>query len=909
MRLWRWLHQRREEDDLDEELQSHLRMAIAERRERGESEESARAAVLREFGNVLLVKEVTRNQWGSRWGEALMRDVRRGLRQLRKSPAFTITAVVMLALGIGANTAVFSIFNQVVLRTLPVRNPHQLVLLSQKSASTEGSWSSWGDDTLYFSYPAYVALRDGNHTLDGLAASAFSGITLVTQNFADNTIAEYVTGNYFDVLGVRPILGRLIKTQDDRLHAGNPVAVLSEDYWQSHFGSDTSILNRVVKINGQSFTVVGIVGYRGLTGEYIPAIFIPMAMQHAVMAGRDHGHDRLTDDLFYWINLIGRLKPGVTQAYAQQELNSLWLDWHRSAFVLLQHHHGKKFDREWMQTKLSLRDGSQGLGFLESALGDPVRVLFWMVSIVLLIACANLANLLLIKANARQREWAVQHALGASRWQLCRQTLVEGLLLGILGSVVGLLLGMVTLRVILRMIPDTYALKQALLPGLDWRVMIFAVLLGITTSLVFSLAPTLISLQVDPLQALHAGSRTVIGRRSNPLNFIVIGEIALSMTLLVSAGLVAMTLYRLRTLNLGYTTTHLTTFSVDASLLNRQNAEVKNEYKAIETELRHLPGVTSVSYASIGMLAGDESGSSVAVRGFTETGPSIEPDRNWVTPGFLPGLQIPLLAGRNFAEQDSETSQKVAIVDEDFVKHYFHGNISAALDGQMAWGNGTGVKTDIQIVGVVPVVRSVSLTHNANGPMVYMPYAQSWSNGRSHPATFYLRTMASSAGLAADIRAAVRRVDHDLPITDVETMQERVNNSIFQQRLMATLAFVMGALALLLSAIGLYGVLAYAVAQRIQEIAIRIALGASKQHVSRMLMQRMLILVGTGVLAGVPLAWLGTRFMASMATLTGNATWVFLFSASLLFFVCMLAGSLPTRRATSVEPIRVLRAE
>jgi putative ABC transport system permease protein len=902
---WRRLFRRRSsEAELDEELQSHLNMAAAERRDRGESGEAARTAALREFGNVLLVKEVTREQWGSRWPETLARDLKYTLRQLRKHPGFATTAITMLALGIGANTAVFSVFNQVVLRTLPARNPHQLVLLSHASASDEGDLSGWGDKKLYFSYPSYVALRDGNHTLDSLAASAFSEVNLATGDSADKVNTEYVTGNYFNVLGIRPTLGRLVDPEDDHLHAGNPVAVLSEAYWQTHFHADASILNRVVKINGQPFTIIGVVRFSGLTTEYIPALFVPIAMQPAVMAGRDHGHDRLTDDLFFWITPIGRLKTDITQAQAEQELNALWLDWHRAALVTLRLHHNATFAREWMQTKLSLKDGSQGLRFLEARLGDPLRVLLWMVSIVLIIACGNVANLLLIKAKGRQRELAVQHALGASRWQLFRQTLVEGLLLGAIGSTAGLFLGTVTLRILLGIIPDTN-LKSALTHHLDLPVLAFTVFLAIATSILFSLAPALASLHTNPLQALHSGSRAVVGDRSNLHSILVSSEIALSMALLVSAGLVALTLYHLRTIDLGYTTTHLMTFSIDASALGKPEAQVANEYEAIEAELRRLPGVSSVSYASMEILAGGNNNSNITLRGFT--GPRLDPARGYVSPGFLSVMQIPLLAGRNFSEHDTGTSQKVAIVDEKFVKHFFHGDRHAALDGQMAWGGGDHVTTDIQIVGIVPAIRSI--TREDYGPFVYMPYAQSWSNGRSHPANFSIRSSASPAVLGPAIRAAVTQIDHDLPLETLETMQEQVNDSIFQQRLMATLSSTMGALALLLSAIGLYGVLAYAVAQRTQEIAIRIALGASKEDVSRLLLHRMLALVGTGVLAGIPLAWFGTRFLASLATLTGNAVWIYLGSTTLMLVVCGLAAWLPAKKAMSVDPIQVLRAE
>lgn len=892
------------EAELNEELQSHLDMAIAERRERGESEEAARVAVLREFGNVLLVKEVTRDQWGGRWRETLTRDLKYALRQLRKHPGFAATAIIMLALGIGANTAVFTVFNQVVLRTLPARNPHQLVLLSQDSTSDEGSHSGWGDKKLYFSYPSYVALRDGNHTLDSLAASAFSEVNLATGDSADKVITEYVTGNYFNTLGIPPTLGRLVDPEDDHLHAGNPVIVLSEAYWQTHFNADTSILNRSLKINGQPFTVIGVVRFSGLTTEYIPALFVPMAMQPAVMVGRDHGHDRLTNDLFFWITPIGRLKANISQTQAEQELNSLWLDWHREQLVTLSTHHNSIFAKQWMQTKLSLKDGSQGLRFLEARLGDPLRVLLWMVSIVLIIACGNVANLLLIKAKGRQRELAVQHALGASRWQLFRQTLVEGLLLGGIGSIAGLLLGTITLHIILGLIPDTN-LKSALAHNMDFHVLAFTISLAIATSILFSLAPALSSLRTNPLQALQSGSRAVIGDRSNLHSILVASEIALSMALLVSAGLVALTLHQLRTIDLGYTTTHLMTFSIDASALGKPDAQVGNEYEAIEAELRRLPGVSSVSYASMGMLDGGNNSSNFTLRGFT--GPLIDAVRGYITPDFLSTTQIPLLAGRNFNEHDTDTSQKVAIVDERFVKHFFHGDRRAALDGEMAWGGGEHIKTDIQIVGVVPAIRSI--TRDDYGPFVYMPYAQSWSNGRSHQANFSIRSSASPAVLGPAVRTAVTQIDRDLPLETLRTVQEKVDDSIFQQRLMATLSSIMGALALLLSAIGLYGVLAYAVAQRTQEIAIRIALGASKENVSRLLLQRMLTLVGTGVLAGIPLAWFGTRFLASLAKLTGNAVWIFLGSATLMLTVCGLAAWLPAKKAMSVDPIQVLRAE
>ncbi len=907
MSLLRWNRKRPTDAELSDELEAHLRMAVADRVERGESPEAARAAALREFGNLPLVREVAREQWGSRWMESLARDLKYAARQIRRSPGLAATVVLMLALGVGANTALFTVFRQVVLATLPVRDPQQLVLLSQKSGTDEGAWSTWGDQSLYFSYPAYEALRDRNHTLDGLAASAFSSVNLTTGTSSETGYAEYVTGNYFSVLGVRAALGRILDPGDDRFHAGSAVAVLSDQYWQSRFGSDPSILNRVLRINGIPFTVVGVVRYRGLSGEYVPSVFVPMAMQHAVMAGRDHQDDRLTDSLFYWITLTGRLKPGTSKTTAQAELNSIWLDWHRAQLPFL--HIRGDFPKQWMRTRLTLRDGSHGLQFLESSVGDPLTVLFWMVALLLAIACSNVAILLLVKAGGRRRELAVQNALGASRWQLCRQALVEGLLLGSIGAAAGFFAGIATLRVVLGMIPETSPLKAALAPQLDWRVLLFTVCLGLGTSILFSLGPALAGIKTDPLEALQSGSRTVIGKGASWYGVLIAGEIAMSMALLVSAALVAFTLYQLRTVNLGFSTSHCFTFHVDASALGKQNAQVRNEYDAIEAALQRMPGVASVSYASMDFLSGDQGGGYITVPGYTENGIRALPNFDWITPDFFSVLQIPLLAGRNFTAQDSDTSQKVAIVDEDFVKLFFHGDRNAAFGGQLGLTTGPHAKTDIQIIGIVPDVLSVGVSRNAVGPMLYMPYAQSWNRPYSHTASFYLRSTAKPGQLEASIRAAVFEIDHDLPIVGLGTMQQKEDDSLFQQRLMAMLACAMAALALLMSSAGLYGVLSFAVSQRTPEIGIRMALGAGRAAVASMVLRRLSALFLAGLIVGAPLAWGASRILASLTQIKGNAAWLFAGCAFLMAVASLLAALLPLRRALTVDPVQALRAE
>lgn len=887
--------------DLDEEIKAHLKMAIQDRIGRGESPGTARQSVLREFGNIVLVKDVTREQWGwSRLGR-LQHDMRYAFRQLKKYPGLASVAILMLAVGIGANTAVFSVFNQVLLRTMPVRDPNHLVVLSEKSGIEIGSLSSWGDNSFYFSYPSYLSLRDGTQTLEGLAATAFDWVDLASGDSAENVVTEFVTGNYFDVVGVRPILGRIITPADDIYHKANPVAVLSEGYWQSRFGSNPAILNRVVHVNGKPFTIIGVVRYRGLTNQYVPALFLPITAQNQLIPGSD----RLRDGAWRWITLIGRRKSGVAQQQAEAELNGLWRNWREAALATI--HRSGDFNERWMQTKLSLRDGARGLPFLKSLLGDPMKVLFWMVVVVLAIACGNVASLLSVKAARRQRELALHSALGASHLQMFRQLLMEGILLGLLGSIAGLLIGAVSLRAILGMIPTSSTLRDALTTQLNWRILAFAAGSGIITSVLFSLAPALSSMRIDLIGSLHSESNATTAK-SGLRNILITGEIALSVVLLMCAGLFAWTLYQLSLINPGYSTTHLVTFSVDASALGKQSGQVRNEYEAISNRLSNLPGVDSVSHASMTLLSGDQSGGDIVVGGYLpQPNEEISPDFNWITPDFLGTMQIPLLAGRNFNAQDRAGSQKVAIVDEQFVNRYYGGNTRAAIGRFL--GLGEGSKLNTQIVGVVPTVRSVNLQNAPGFPFVYLPYDQIWKMRHSYPAAFYVRTSMKPEDLTAAIRKAVVTVDHNLPILGLQTMQEQVDSSLFEQRLMATLSVSMGGLALFLSAIGLYGVLAFAVTQKRREMGIRVALGASKGNLAMLVLHRLAVLVGTGIVVGTPLAWAGTQLLRRAASVSGSAIWMFAGSAIILSAVCGLAGFLPLRRAMSVDPMSVLRAE
>jgi putative ABC transport system permease protein len=414
-------------------------------------------------------------------------------------------------------------------------------------------------------------------------------------------------------------------------------------------------------------------------------------------------------------------------------------------------------------------------------------------------------------------------------------------------------------------------------------------------------------MRVNLIESLHSES-TATTAKSGLRNVLITAEIALSVVLLMCAGLFAWTLYQLRSINPGYSTTHLVTFSVDASALGEKSEQVRNEYEAIDNRLSNLPGVGKVSYASMPLLSGDQSGGDIVVGGYTaQPNEEISPDFNWITPEFLGTMQIPLVAGRNFNALDRAGSQKVAIVDEEFVKRYYGGNARAAVGRLLGFGDGS--KLDTQIVGVVPTLRSVNLENAPGFPFLYLPYDQIWTMRHSYPAAFYVRTSIQPEDLTATIRKTVMSADHTLPIVGLQTMQEQVDSSLFEQRLMATLAVSMGGLALFLSTIGLYGVLAFAVTQRRREMGIRVALGASKGDLATLVLRRLTVLVGAGIVGGVPLAWAGTQLLRRAASVSGSAIWMFAASAILLCAVCGIAGFLPLRRAMSVDPIRVLRAE
>lgn len=838
----------------------------------------------------------------------LIQDFRHAFRQLKKSPGVTCAATVMLTLGVGVNTAIFAVFYQVLLRTMPVRNPSELVVMKELSKYETGHLDLWGgDEVMAFPYPAYQALRDENQSLKDVAASTIAPATIVTTQTTDRSLAQHVSGNYFALLGVQPVLGRLLVPDDDRSNAGRSVAVLSESYWRSHFGADRSVLNQQVEINGSAYTIVGVVRHEGLLDSARPAAFIPINFQQASLAQQD-----FLDPLHRWLNIIGRLKPGVSREEAETQLNTVWWNWRRDTLE-------KKTDnipdkQGWLQTHLSLVNGARGIPLLQGTLGEPLRVLETLAVIVLLIACANVACLLLAKAAARSHEIAVHAVLGGSRGRILQRVATEGLLLGAIGVCLGLLLGSLTLKLLLAIVPSTNSLLSgALTAHLDWRTIAACTIAGMVISLAFSIAPAILSSQTNPLAALRQNS--AVGGAARLRTLLVAGEISLTVVSLSGAAVFGWNLHLLRNINPGYDTSlHMLTFRVDASMLGKSNAQVRNEYTEITQAIQRQPGVRSTAFAAEGLIDGSEMGSNVTVAGYVDRGNEPTPSQNWITPNFFSAMNIPLIAGRVFSEQDTATSQKVAIVDEAFVAHYFGGDVNRALGTRFGFGSGDQVKLDIEIVGVTPTIRATRLISPASVPFIYLPYDQTYSatepDPRNHPASFYVSTLGDASGLAATARALVHSIDRNLPVMRLRTMQDHVNEVIFENRIASTLSIIMGGLALTLAAIGLYGLLAFVVTQRTREIGIRIALGASHEHVGTLVARQLAPLVAVGLTVGALLAWTGARALGSRdATLTHTPVWLLTAMTALLLIVMLGAAAVPARRAAKVDPMVALRYE
>jgi predicted permease len=831
----------------------------------------------------------------------LLQDVRYALRMMAKSPGFTLIAILTLALGIGANTAIFSLTDQVLLRDLPVRNPQELVLLHSPGPNPGHTWSD-ADDGSSFSYPLYQDLRDRAPAFSGLIARFHVDLSVAAHDGTERAGGELVSGNYFDVLGVRPALGRLLGAEDETASGANPVAVLSYGYWTRRFGGDPAILNKQLTVNGTLLTVVGVSqpGFFGVQIGQTPDLFVPLTMKPQIFPG----YDALDARQDHWLSLIGRLKPGFTPQRAEAAVAP---SYHAIlAADLSSQKMSGKVAKAYGDKKLLFDPGEHGREILQRNVRAPMLSLLAMVGLALLIACANLASLLVAQGEARQREIAVRLALGAGRGRLIRQLLTESLLLALAGGAAGIALGSWTLKTLVGSIPASAGMA-GMNPRLDGRVMLFAAALTLGTSFLFGLAPALrasrIKIQTmlkDQGASVSAGASDVRLRK-----WLVASQVALTVVLLAGAGFFVQSLLHLKQVALGVRTSHVVQFELDPRDSGYTRAQTTALFDRLRDAVAALPGVQSVSAAEIPLFQDDDSSGNLTIEGYqVRPDEDIDVYRNMVGPDYFATLGIPLLAGREFRPSDTADSPKVAIINRQTARRYFAGRNPIGL--HLARGAGDGVHLDTEIVGVVADSKHSSVREESK-PFVFYPYSQ---DPLLEDATFYVRTGQQPASLIVTLKKTVAKFDASLPLFNAMSLDDQVDESVYSDRLLTFFSLSLAALAALLAALGLYGVLAFVVARRTREIGIRIALGATSQHVSRLIFREVLSVCAAGIGVGLAAAWLVGHLIASqLYGVKPGSPPVFLAAALLLSSVALAACYFPARRATRVDPMVALRYE
>src|SRR5580704_14804942 len=832
----------------------------------------------------------------------LLQDLRYALRQLRKSPGFATVAILTLALGIGANTAIFSLLDQALLRSLPVKDVDRLVILKYEGSNT-GRLESRTDGKFYFSYPMYRDLRDHNSVFSGLIATDSVQVGVQWRNQPELVSAELVSGNYFDVLGVQPALGRVFVASDDLVPDANPVAVLSFSYWQRRFGADPAVVNQSVLVNGHPFTILGVAapGFHSVVMGDTPDLFVPMTMK----AGIKPGITDLQDCTSRWLNIVGKLKPGLTREQAEAGINPLWYSI-RADELKQRGHSSENFKASFLtNSRLFVRDGAKGFSPLRHDVEEPLLIIMAMVGLVALMACANVGSLLLVRAAGRIREMSVRYALGAKRARVVQQLLVEGLLLGLAGGALGIAIAPSISAWLINMIWSSTTGDLPFSPHPDLRILFFNFSLALLVSLFFSLAPAAQFWRPNLAPALKQQAMTA---GSGPLRFRRISvavQIGLSVLVLVGAGLFVRTLHNLKSLNVGFATDHLVTFGVQPTLAGYRPDQTRELHQRVLETLAGLPGVQSAAGTTDPELADDNTSNNITLAGYTaKENEDMNVESPHVSPGYFSTMGMPLLAGRELTEQDREGTRKVAVVNESFAHRYFAEPRQAV--GHYYGEGGGDVKTDIEIVGVVKDAKHTSVREDVT-PTAFTPYLQGPSPGAM---TFYVRTWQSPESAEATLRRAMQTLDSKLVLDNFRTMQEQIDEILTTERVIAILASSFGILAVLMAAVGLYGVLAYSTAQRTREIGIRIALGAGRASVMRMVLVEVLWLAGISIAIALPASLLLTHAARSQLFGISSSDPMTLVVATLLVALVALASALlPARRAARTDPIVALRYE
>ena len=901
------------EREMQAELEHHLERLTADLIRAGQpAAEAARRARIG-LGSALMHKEDMRASLGLRWLDELGSDLHYALRLLRKSPGFTAIAVGSLALGIGANTAIFTVAQHILLDRLNVPHPEQLRMLwwtqPNSGGAVEDMWGYFDEGpgnaevSTSFSYPVYEQLRRQSHSMEEVFAfKPLDRQTVSVDGHAEADSIEMISGNYFSALSVQPQLGRMIGEADD-VEGSAPTAVISDQFWTRHYGRTPRVIGKTILVNTKPLTIVG-VAPRNFTGAYSaqagPDLFFPFSMQ-PIVAPQEFGETSrspslLTDKRLWWVLVMGRAKPGVQDWKAEADLNVTMEAAVRATMPL---------KKDSKMPRLLVKDGSRGQNPAAEGMTKPLSVLLGVAGLVLLLACANLANLLLARWGARQREISVRLALGAGRGRVLRQSMTESLLLSFLGGTAGLLLAWTLRNWIPRLFSDSWAPPPSSIQ-FSWRIFMFAAVISILTGFVFGLAPAWMATKLEVSSTLKDSARTATrGRRGLGGKAIVAVQVALSMLLVVGAGLFVRTLTQLGHARLGFRSDHLMLFGVAPPQTRYSKAATIPLYRAMEGRVAAIPGVESVTLTKLPLISGN-----VSMYTFVPEGTARKPEgqnpsvlMNDVGASFFSTYRIPIIAGRGFDATDTETSRKVAVVNEALVKKYFPrvNPIGQTFDA------GFRAPTQIEIVGVCADAKYDRVRKEPE-PTFYVPYWQEKDGVGA--VTFAVNSHMPAATLVPLLRRVVASVDANLPLLDIRTQDAQIAATMRNERILAGLTSGFGVLALLLACVGIYGVMAYSVAQRTNEIGIRLALGAQPMQVRGMVLRESTWITLAGIAAGVAGSIACTRLVRSMlygvrpndpATITAGV--------AVLLGIALVATWIPARRAASVQPMEALRHE
>jgi predicted permease len=828
-----------------------------------------------------------------------LQDLRYALRMLRKNPAFTAVAVLTLALGIGANTAIFSLENAVMLKMLPVKNPGELVVVGDP---TEVHSRRMGDPGVsVFSYPLYRDIRDGSSVFSGMLASGEAHRLRVTGDsigeISGNTTGVLVSGNYFSVLGVNALYGRVITPDDDSGPGAHPVAVVSYGFWKNKLGENPNIVGQTLRINNYPFTLVGVAppGFYGDTVGDAQDLWVPVTMQEQVISGRKW----LEDYNASWLHVIARLKPGVTAENAAANLNLLLQQ-------LVSGPLKAKLSKDDLDNlkaaRVPVTAGGGGFSDLRGDFQQPLLLLMVIVALVLLIACVNVANLLLARASSRRKEFAVRVAIGAAPGRIVRQLLTESILLAFAGGALGFLLARWGTDALLKLSGN-----RDLEASPDLRVFIFTAAVCLLTGLLFGLIPALRSRRVAAALTLKSGSQNGSSANAgwNWGKLLVTGQVAVSLLVLFVAGLLVHSLQNIRNVDLGYNRKHLLVVSTDPLAAGYNNARTASFANQLAEQIGSLPGVRAVTSSKNGLFSGSESGNTIKVEGYTSKKEAdLVAAFDEVAPNYFHGVGIPMLLGRDIGLQDTETSPRVAVINETMAKFYFG---KANPIGRKFIVDDPGSKGPVEIVGVARDARD----HKLKGTIdrrFYLPLSQAL--GQLPGVNFVVSTVGNPVAVAEAVRKQIKNLDANIPVNNIRSLNELTERAISDQILIAQLSSVFASLALLLAAIGLYGILSYSVAGRTREIGVRMALGAQRGSVLKMILQEAGILVLVGVVIGIPSAILASRLFSSMLFgLKSTDPVSMLLVIAVLLAITLLASYIPARRATKVDPMIALRYE